>query len=96
VDSHSLVCSIPALPITTYYLGIQDHANIVIDLIFLSMSYAQVFYCIEPDLRWPSDYAHLIIDLSITSEKIHVYRIVLKHNSEEEVTFLLFISEDLS
>ena len=38
VDSYSLVCSIPALSITTHYLGIQDHANTVIDLIFLSMS----------------------------------------------------------
>ena len=50
-DSNSLMHSILALPVLTHYSGIQDHTNTVIDLIFLDMSYAQVFYCIKPDIR---------------------------------------------
>jgi len=60
------------------------------------MSYAQVFHCIEPDLRWLLDYAPLIIYLSITPENICIYKMVLKHNSKEKVTFLLSVSKDLS
>jgi len=33
-DSYSLVHSILVLPVSTYYLNIQGHANTVIDLIF--------------------------------------------------------------
>jgi len=50
-DSYSLICLIPVLSVPTHYSDIQDHANTVINLIFLGMSYAQVFYHIEPDLR---------------------------------------------
>ena len=39
-DSHSLVCSIPALSVPTYYSDIQGYDNTVIDLIFLGISYA--------------------------------------------------------
>ena len=67
----------------------------VIDLIFLDMSCAQVTHCIKPDLKRPSDYAPLIIDLLIAPENICVCRMVLKHNSEEETVFLLSVSEGL-
>ena len=69
-DSCSLVCSISALYISTYYSDIQDHANIVIILVFLSMSYIQVYYHIKFDLRQPSNHAPLIFDFSITPENI--------------------------
>jgi len=49
--SYSLVCLIPVLSVPTYYLDIEDHANSVINLIFLSMSCAQVTYHTEPDIR---------------------------------------------
>jgi len=59
------------------------------------MSCAQVTHYIEPDLRRPSDYVPLIIDLSIASENICVYRMVLKRDSEEEIAFLLSVSKGL-
>jgi len=95
-DSYSLVYSIPALSVSTHYLDIQGHAHIVIDLIFLCMSCAQVFYCIKPDLRWFSDHAPLIVDLPITLKNICIYKMVFKHKSEEKVILLLFVSEELS
>jgi len=39
-DSYSLVRSLPALSVPTHYLDISGHANSVIDLIFLDISYA--------------------------------------------------------
>jgi len=60
------------------------------------MSCAQVFHYIEPDIKQPSDHAHLIVDLSITPENICVLRMVLKYNSEKEAIFLLSISKELS
>jgi len=95
-ESYSLVCSIPALSVPTHYLDISGHANSVIDLIFLGMSCAQVTHCIEPDLRKPSDYAPLIVDLPIAPENICVCRMVLKHDSDEEAAFRLSVSEGLS
>ena len=50
-DSYSLVCSIPVISVSTHYLDIQDYTNTVTDLIFLYMSWAQVSYHIEPNLR---------------------------------------------
>jgi len=50
-DSYSLAHLLPVLSVTTYYSDISDHANSVIDFIFLGISYAQVVYHIEPDLR---------------------------------------------
>jgi len=60
------------------------------------MSYTQVSYYMKSDLRWLSDHALLIVDLHITPENICVYKIVFKHDSEEEVVFLLSVSEGLS
>ena len=77
-DSYSLVCFFPALSVPTHYSNISGYANSVIDLIFLGISCAQVIYCIEPDLRWPSDHAPLIVNLSITSVNIQMHRKVLK------------------
>ena len=62
-ESYSLVCSIPALSVPTHYSDISDHANSVIDLIFLSISYAQVTHRIKPDLRRPSDHFFFIYQL---------------------------------
>ena len=59
------------------------------------MSCAQVTHHIEPDIRWPSDYAPLIVDLSIALENIYVCKIVLKCDVDEEVAFLLSMSEEL-
>jgi len=95
VDSYSLVHSIPALSFPTHCLNIQGHTNTVIDLLFLGISYSQVFYCIEPNLRQLPDHVSFIVDLSITPENICIYKIVLKYNSEEKVAFLLSISEEL-
>ena len=95
VDSYSLMYSILVLSFSTHYLNIQDHTNTVIDLLFLDISYSQVFYCIEPNLRQLSDYNSFIVDLSITPENICIYKIVLKYNSKEKVAFLLSISEDV-
>ena len=95
-DSYSLVRSLPALSVTTHYLDISSHANSVINLIFLDINCAQVIHHIEPDLRWPSDYAPLIVDLSIASENIQMYRKVLKQDSKEQAAFLLSVSEGLS
>jgi len=50
-DSYSLVYSLLALSVTTHYSDISGHANLVIDLILLGISYAQVIHYIEPDLR---------------------------------------------
>ena len=95
-DFYSLVCSLPVLSVPTHYSDISGHANSVIDLIFLGINCAQVTHCIEPDLRRPSDHAPLIVDLPIASENIQVHRKVLKQDSEEEVAFLLSVSEELS
>ena len=95
-DSYSLVCLLPVLSVPTYYSDISSHTNSVIDLIFLGISCAQVIHSIEPDLRWPSDHASLIVNLLIASENIQVYIKVLKQDSDEEVAFLLFVSEELS
>ena len=75
------------LPVPTHYLASEGHANSVIDLIFLDMNTTQVSHCIEPDLRWPSDHAPLIVNLPITPENTRIHRKVLKCNSEEESTF---------
>ena len=66
----------------------RRETNSVIDLIFLGMNCAQVLYCIEPDLRWPSDHAPLLVDLPISPENICFSRKVLKRNSDEENDFL--------
>ena len=84
------------LPVPTHNLDIQGHANIVINLIFLDISYTQVSYCIKLDFRQSLDYTLLIFDLPITSKNIYVYRIVLRNDSEKRVGFLLSISEGLS
>ena len=84
------------LSVPTHYLDISSHANSVINLIFLDINCAQVIHHIEPDLRWPSDHAPLIIDLPIAPENIQVHRKVLKQDSEEEAAFLLFVSKGLS
>ena len=86
-DSYSLMCSILSLPVPTHYLDIKDYANTVVNLILLGMSYAQVFYCIKPDLKQSLDYAFLIVDFPITLENICIYRIVLECNGNEEVAF---------
>jgi len=52
------------------------------------MSCAQVLHHIEPDLRQPSDYAPLLVDLPILPENIRFSRKVLKHDSDEENNFL--------
>ena len=95
-DSYSLVYLLSVLPVPIHYLDISGHANSVIDLIFLDINCAQVIYCIEPDLRRPSDHAPLIVNLSIASENIQVHRKVLKQDSEEKAAFLLSVSEELS
>ena len=59
------------------------------------MSYAQVIYYIEPYFKRPSDYTLLIVNLSITPKYIQMHRKILKQDSEEEVTFLLSVSERL-
>ena len=82
--------------VPTHYLDISGHANSVIDLIFLGISCAQVTYCVEPDLRRPLDHAPLIVDLPIAPENICVHRMVLKHDSEDKMAFLLSVSEGLS
>jgi len=51
IDFYSLVCSLLVLFIPTYYSDISGHANSVIDLIFLGISYVQATHSIEPDLR---------------------------------------------
>jgi len=96
VDSYNFVCSIPALSFLTHYLDIQGHANTVINLIFLDMSCAQVFYHIESDLKWFLNHVSFIVDLSITSGNICMCRIVLKHNSEEKAALLFSVSKRLS
>ena len=88
--------SLPVLSVPTHYSDISSHANSVINLIFLGINCAQVTHCIEPDLRQPSDHAPLIVDLPIALENIQVHRKVLKQDSEEEVAFLLSVSEGLS
>lgn len=60
------------------------------------MSCAQVSYCIELDLKQPSDHAPLIVDLHIIQENICVCKIVLKSDSKEKVAFLLIMSKGLS
>ena len=52
------------------------------------MSYALVLYRIEPDLKQPSDYAPLLVDLPILPENICFSRKVLKCDSDEENNFL--------
>jgi len=87
-DSLGLVHSLPELPVPTHYSDTDSHTNSVIDLIFLGMSSAQVLHRIEPDLRWPLDYAPLIVDLPISPENIHFSRKVLKCDSDKENNFL--------
>ena len=69
-------------------MDLQGIKYLVIDLIFLGMSCAQVLHRIEPDLRWSSDYAPLLVDLPISSENIRFSRTVLKRDSDEENNFL--------
>ena len=94
-DSLGLVRSLPELPVPTHYSDTDSHANSVIDLIFLGMSYAQVLHCIEPNLRRPSDHAPLLVDLPISLENICFSRKVLKHDSDEENNFLSSITMGL-
>jgi len=94
-DSLGLVRSLLELPVPTHYSDTDSHANSVIDLIFLGMSCAQVLHCIEPDLRWPSDHAPLLVDLPISLENIHFSRKVLKHDSDEENNFLSSVTMGL-
>jgi len=94
-DSLGLVCLLPELLVPTHYSDTDGHANSVIDLIFLGMSYAQVLYHIEPDLRRPSDCAPLLLDLPILPENIHFSRKVLKHDSDEENNFLSSVTMGL-
>jgi len=86
---------LPALSVPTHYSDISGHANSVIDLIFLGISCAQVTHHIEPDLKWSSDHASLIVNLSIALENIQVYRKVLKQDSEKEVAFLLSVLNEI-
>jgi len=58
------------LSVPTNYLDITDYADSVIDIIFLGISYVQITYCIEHNLRWSLYYAPLIINLLITSDNI--------------------------
>jgi len=95
-DSYSLVYFILALSVSTHFSDIQGYTNTVINPILLYISYIQVFHYIEPDLKKLSDHIPLIVNLSIISENISVYRMVLEHNSKEKVVFLLFISKKLS
>ena len=87
-DFFSLVRSLPVLPVPTHYSDSESHANSVINLIFLDMNTTQVSHRIKLDLRWPSDHASLIVNLSITPENTRIHRKVLKRDSEEESTFL--------
>jgi len=50
-DFYSLVCFLLVISVPTYYSDISDHANSVIDLIFLGISYVQATHSIEPGLR---------------------------------------------
>ena len=59
------------------------------------MSYAQVLYHIEPDLRRLSDHAPLLLDLPILPENIHFSRKVLKHDSDKENNFLSSVTMGL-
>ncbi len=95
-DSYSLVYSLPVLSVPTHYSDISSHANSVIDLIFLSISYTQVIHFIEPNLKQLLNHASLIVNLPITLENIQVHRKFLKQNSNEEVAFLLSVSKRLS
>jgi len=91
-DSLGLMCLLPELPVPTHYSDTDDHANSVIDLIFQGMSCAQVLYCIEPGLRWPSDHAPLLVNLPISPKNICFSRKVLKCNSDKENNFLSFVT----
>jgi len=94
-DSLGLVRLLPALSVPTHYSDTDSHANSVIDLIFLDISRAQISHCIEPDLRLLLDHAPLLVDLPISPENIHIHHKVLKHNSEEENTFLSAVNMGL-
>jgi len=94
-DSLGLVRSLPELPVPTHYSDTNGHANSVIDLIFLGMSCAQVLHCIEPNLRWPSDHASLLVDLPISPENIHFSRKVLKCDSDNKNNFLTSVTMGL-
>jgi len=94
-DSLGLVRSLPELPVPTHYSDTDGHANSVIDLIFLGMSCAQVLHRIEPDLRWPLDYASLLVGLPISPENICFSRKVLKCNNDEENDFLSSVTMGL-
>jgi len=87
-DSLGLVHSLPELSVPTYFSDTDGYANLVIDLIFLGMSCAQVLHCIEPDLRWPLDHAPLLLNLPISPENIRFSRKILKCNSNKENNFL--------
>jgi len=94
-DSLGLVYSLPELSVPAHYSGTDGYANSVIDLIFLGMSCAQVLHYIESDLRWPLDYAPLLVDLPISPENICFSRKVFKRNSDEENDFLSSITMGL-
>jgi len=94
-DSLGLVCSLPELPVPTHYSDTDGHANSVIDLIFLGMSYAQILHHIEPDLRWPLDHAPLLVNLPISLENIHFSRKILKRDSDNENNFLTSVTMGL-
>ena len=86
-DSLGLMCSLPTLPVPMHYSDTEGHANSVIDLIFLGMSASQILHCIESNLRLPSDYAPLLVNLPISPENIHFCKKVLKYDSDEKGTF---------
>jgi len=87
-DSLGLVRSLPELSVPTHYSDTDGHANSVINLIFLGISCAQVLHPIEPDLRWSSDHAPLLVNLPISPENIYFSRKVLKCDSDEKNNFL--------
>jgi len=94
-DSLGLMCLLLVLPVSAHYSNTNSYANSVIDLIFLGMSASQVLHCIEPDFKLPLDHTPLLVNLPISLENICFSKKVLKHNSDEEGTFLSLVSIEL-
>ena len=88
-DSFNLSLSYSTDQVLTRYLDNANDLNSVIDLIFLCSNSSELdTYCIHPEQHLTSDYAPLMITISITKEHVDICKRTITKNSEEEHIFI--------
>ena len=93
-DSFNLTLLIPVQQVLTRYSDNDNNSNSVIDLCFLHPNSIKLdSHIILPELRYPSDHAPLVVNISIIKEFIQdKYCTIIKNSKEEEIFIVDFIS----